>query len=263
MPSSSARSGSGVDTWRLPTSKTKRVELAVAYGRDALALLTAVSHPDAPAWLRALPAVEVLRTLLQSYSVTTNRQGREVVKRREAEVEGLPPGRLRLTSPYDTDARWAAKGEDLVWNGFKVHLTKTCDAGDRADGDGGSGDGGRAGEGRVDGPPNLITDVATMDATVPDAKMTTAIHARLAARACCPASTTSIRATSAALVVDALCSYGIALVSPLGPTSPRRPKRAAATTGPALSSTSTPRRPAARRARPAPGGTRRPSAAPR
>jgi hypothetical protein len=200
------RYGPRVDTWRLPTSKTKRAELAVAYGRDALALLTAVYHPDAPAWLRELPAVEVLRTvLLQNYSVTTNRQGREVVKRREAEVEGLPPGRLRLTSPYDTDARWAAKGENLVWNGFKVHLTETCDAGDRADGDGGSGDGGRAVKGRVDGPPNLITDVATTDATVPDAKMTTAIHARLAARSLLPGEHyVDSGYPSAALVVDAL-----------------------------------------------------------
>ncbi|MFL4908228.1 transposase [Streptomyces sp. MMS24-I2-30] len=26
-------------------------------------------------------------------------------------------------SPYDPDARWAAKGEDLFWMGYKVHLT--------------------------------------------------------------------------------------------------------------------------------------------
>jgi hypothetical protein len=24
-------------------------------------------------------------------------------------------------------ARWAAKGEDLYWNGYKVHITETCD----------------------------------------------------------------------------------------------------------------------------------------
>ncbi|MGC4857639.1 hypothetical protein ACLQ24_30805, partial [Micromonospora sp. DT4] len=23
--------------------------------------------------------------------------------------------------------RWAAKGDDLFWNGYKVHLTETCD----------------------------------------------------------------------------------------------------------------------------------------
>jgi hypothetical protein len=25
-----------------------------------------------------------------------------------------------------TDTRWAAKSEDLVWNGYKVHLSETC-----------------------------------------------------------------------------------------------------------------------------------------
>ncbi|MGW7731175.1 hypothetical protein ACWGJ6_49250, partial [Streptomyces canus] len=33
----------------------------------------------------------------------------------------------RLASPYDPDARWAAKGEDLFWMGYKVHLTETCE----------------------------------------------------------------------------------------------------------------------------------------
>jgi Transposase domain (DUF772) len=116
----SRRYGPRVDGWRLPASQTKRAELALTYGRDAVALLTAVYHPDAPTWLRELPAVQVLRTvLLQNYAITTDRQGREVVKRREADVEGLPPGRWRLTSPYDLDARWGVK-RDTFWNGYKV-----------------------------------------------------------------------------------------------------------------------------------------------
>ena len=55
------RYGARVDTWRLPTSKTKRAELMVAYGTDAVALLRAVYDADAPPWLRELPAVDVLR----------------------------------------------------------------------------------------------------------------------------------------------------------------------------------------------------------
>ncbi len=38
------RYGARVDTWRLPTSKTKRAELMAAYGSDALVLLRAVDH---------------------------------------------------------------------------------------------------------------------------------------------------------------------------------------------------------------------------
>jgi transposase len=122
------RYGARVDTWRLPTSATKRVELVVAYGTDAVTLLRAVGDPDAPAWLRELPAVQVLRrVLVQNYVITIDDAGREVIRAREADTDGLPPGRTRLTSPYDLDARWAAKGDELYWNGYKVHVTETCE----------------------------------------------------------------------------------------------------------------------------------------
>jgi hypothetical protein len=120
-----------VDSWRLPASQTKRDELTVAYGADAYALVEAVYAPFFPAWLRNLPAVQALRVMLvQNYIRVPGKAGREVVKRRrplQDGGQGLPPARYRLTSPYDTDARWAAKGEDLYWNGFKVHISETCD----------------------------------------------------------------------------------------------------------------------------------------
>jgi hypothetical protein len=126
----SRRYGARIDTWRLPATPAKRAELVSTYGADAL-LLRAVSDPQAPAWLRELPAVEVLRVvLLQNYLVTTDATGQEVLRAREADTDGLPPGRARLSSPYDTDARWAAKGDDLYWNGYKVHVTETCDRSD-------------------------------------------------------------------------------------------------------------------------------------
>ncbi|MGH3783816.1 MAG: hypothetical protein ACRDRO_25140 [Pseudonocardiaceae bacterium] len=53
-----------VDSWRLPTSQTKREELAGAYGADGFALSKAVYSPDAPAWLAEVPAVDVLRIVL-------------------------------------------------------------------------------------------------------------------------------------------------------------------------------------------------------
>src|SRR5262245_47161042 len=62
------RYGTRVDSWRLPTSQTKREQLAQTYGSDALALLRAVYAPEAPDWLGELPAVEVLRrVLVQNY----------------------------------------------------------------------------------------------------------------------------------------------------------------------------------------------------
>src|SRR6266542_402036 len=117
-----------VDAWRLPTSQAKRAALATAHGSDGFALLAAVYRTDAPGWLRELHAVEVLRVvLLQNYTRTGAGDGREVVKRREADTDGLPPGRQRLTSPYDTDTRWGVK-RDRFWNGYKVHISETCQA---------------------------------------------------------------------------------------------------------------------------------------
>ena len=92
---------------------------------------------------------------------------------------------MRLSSPYDTDARWAAKGDDLYWNGYKVHITETCEGPDPpdppapVDDPGGNDPGGER--------PNIIVGVATTDATVPDARMTDPIHAALARRALLPA----------------------------------------------------------------------------
>ena len=74
--------------------------------------------------------------LIQNYYIHTDARGREVIIRREPDKHGLPPAHHRVSSPYDTDARWAAKGEDLFWCGYKLHLTETCDtANDTGDGD--------------------------------------------------------------------------------------------------------------------------------
>lgn len=203
------RYGARIDTWRLPTSTTKRAELVAGYGTDALVLLRAVGDSAAPPWLRELPAVDVLRrVLVQNYLVTTDAAGREVIRAREAEQDGLPPGRTRLTSPYDTDARWAAKGDELCWNGYKVHVTETCDTPDPAD---------VPGTDVPDGErPNLIVGVSTTDATVPDARMTEKIHVALAGRGLLPAEHyLDSGYPSAALVIESLSRWGVTLVTPL------------------------------------------------
>jgi Transposase DDE domain len=121
---------------------------------------------------------------------------------------GLPPGRSRITSPYDLDARWGVK-RDTFWNGCKVHVTETS-----AGSDGGS-EGGP--------PPNLIVNVETTDATVPDSQMTEPARARLAGRGLLPAEHyLDSGYPSAELLVSSLSSYGIALVTPmLADTSPQ------------------------------------------
>jgi transposase len=228
------RYGARVDSWRLPASKTKRATLTATYGTDAVTLLRAIYHRQAPPWLRELPAVEVLRVMLvQNYVISPDvispdTAGKEVIRMREADTDGLPPARTRLCSPYDTDARCSVKrrqgdrpGDELRWTGYKVHLTETCgDADGNRDGsrdgaNGGHGDAGPEGQ-RVEQRPNIIVGVATTDATVPDVAMTDPIHTALAGRGLLPARHyLDSGYPSAPLLVGARRRWGIELVSPL------------------------------------------------
>ena len=219
-----------IDTWRMPASATKKEELALAYGRDGRTLLKAVyaaaGHDPDLAFLARLHQVEVLRVvLMQNYLTVVGRRGQEVIKQREAQVEGLPPGRSRVTSPYDLDARWGVK-RDTFWNGYKVHVTETCGTGAARDDTAPSGNCGSEGhydDGAAAPPPHLIVNVETTDATVPDNQMTAPIHARLAGRDLRPAEHyVDSGYPSAELLVSSLVKFGITLVTPLlADTSPQ------------------------------------------
>jgi transposase len=217
------RYGTPMTSWHPPASQAKRDELAITYARDGYALLEAVYDSAAPAWLRELPAVDVLRRVLVQNYTRTITGGREVIKRREKEPEGdgLPPGHIRIASPYDTDARWGVK-RDTFWLGYKLHVTETCDDPPPC-----SCRPGPAGQEPADGPghdkgcahlafPNLITHVATTDATVTDIQMTGAVHDGLAAKNLAPGRHyLDSGYLSAAVVVSALATWGIALIGPL------------------------------------------------
>jgi transposase len=216
------RYGTPMTAWRPPVSQARQDELAIAYARDGYALLEAVYAESSPAWLRELPAIDVLRrVLVQNYTRTITGNGREVVKRREKEPEGdgLPPGHARVASPYDTDARWGVK-RDAFWLGYKLHVTETCDdeprCGCPAASDGGAGRRGHDTGCAAPAFPNLITHVATTQATVPDSQMTAVICEDLAAKNLAPErSYLDSGYLSAALVVTALATWGIALIGPL------------------------------------------------
>ena len=164
------RYGLPVSAWRQPRTAAERDALTVQYGRDGRMLLGAIyAQRGELSWLRELPQAAILCTVLrQTFLVETDTRGRAVMRRR-TEKDGVPPAQQRLASPYDTDARWAAKGEELFWLGYKLHLTETCDDPDQT------------------GTPNLITNVHTTDATVPDNATTAAIHRDLAERDLAPA----------------------------------------------------------------------------
>ena len=226
------RYGTPMTSWHPPLSQSGQDELAIAYARDGYALLAAVYDSAAPAWLRELPAIDVLRrVLLQNYTRTITGDGREVIRRREKQPEGdgLPPGHARIASPYDTDARWAAR-RDTFWLGYKLHITETCDdpppcscrpagAAPRPAADGAAaGTPGREHDKDCTQAcfPNLITHVATTDATVTGNQMTGAIHDDLAEKNLAPGRQyIDSGYLSAALVVSELARHGIALIGPL------------------------------------------------
>jgi transposase len=223
------RYGTPLTSWRPPASRARQDELALAYARDGYALLEAVYDPAAPGWLRELPAVDVLRrVLLQNYTRAIT-GSKEVIRRREKEPQGdgLPPGHARIASPYDTDARWGVKRGEF-WLGYKLHVTETCDDAPPCTCPGTRGQRAAAraagrGQDREHGKdcahlvfPNLITAVATTDATVTDNQMTGAIDDDLAAKNLPPGRHyLDSGYLSAALLASEAARHGIALIGPL------------------------------------------------
>jgi transposase len=203
------RYGLRMDSWRLPSQPGKRAQLAVVYGADGWALLTALfDQRRSPQWLARLPAVQVLRQVwVQNFVIVADRSGREVVCWREADVHGLPPGRWRIVSPYDTDARWGGKG-DLHWRGYKVHFSETCGP------EPGPEPGVSGGSPRREF--HAITGVVTTDASVTDNQMTETIHAGLARRGLLPdRHLVDSGYPSADLLVSSATDFGVRLVSPM------------------------------------------------
>ena len=202
--------GQRIDQIRLPASEAARSKLAMQYGRDGYHLLDQVCAPGAPSWLRRLPAVEALRVIwVQQYYRGDAGQGEKVV-RREASEHGLPPGRLCLVSPYDPDARYSEK-HGKSWLGYKAHVTETCT--EAADDDPASG--------RPEAP-NLITNVATTTASVPDVAMTGPIHDMLDHAGLLPGEHAVDAGYTSADLLLAARARGIALLGPLlADTSPQ------------------------------------------
>jgi len=138
---------------RLPPGRAERYALAEQIGADGFAVLAAVYDEHAPAYLRAIPAVQTLRQVwVQQFYAPT-----DTVRWRAA--EDLPPSTLLICTPYDPEARYGKK-RDTEWTGYKVHLTETCTPMD----------------------PHLIVNVETTPAPVSDFDAVETIHTHLAER---------------------------------------------------------------------------------
>ena len=130
LPDWDRRYGTPVTTRRRPApGKAERDKLAGEYARDGYALVAAYYEESAPPWLREIPVVQVLRTvLIQSFTRTVSEGGQEVNSRRQPGDcgDGVPPAHRKISSPYDADVRWGGK-KDLTWLGYKLHISETCD----------------------------------------------------------------------------------------------------------------------------------------
>ncbi|WP_078504421.1 IS1182 family transposase [Streptomyces viridochromogenes] len=172
---------------RFPKARAKRDEVGLRVGRDGMRLLEAVFAADAPAGLGILAEVETLRKIwVQHFHLVEGE-----VRRRDP--KDRPPGALRLVTPYDTEARGSVK-RDTLWDGYKVHLTETCEP----------------------GAPNLITNVATTVATVHDSVTVPQIHDSLAERDCLPGEHwVDAGYPTAGQVVTARREHGVVLHGPM------------------------------------------------
>lgn len=158
------RYGERFSDYRLPKARGERLELSELVGRDGIALLDAVHSPDAPDYLRAVPAVDVLRRVwVQHFYVDHGDEHALGGRLRWREQRSFPPSSLMVASPYDLDVRYSQK-RGTEWKGYKVHLTETCEP-DR---------------------PHLITHVATTAATDQDVTALDGIHDGLAERGLLP-----------------------------------------------------------------------------
>ena len=114
------RSGHRIEESRLPKSEGDRLTVAELMGEDGWKVLCAVFDPLAPAFLREIPAIQVLRQIwVQNYWMEDGHL-------RWRAAEHIPPATLFINSPYDPQAHLGKKRRTL-WTGYKVHLTETCE----------------------------------------------------------------------------------------------------------------------------------------
>ncbi|BBC38581.1 hypothetical protein SGFS_098750 [Streptomyces graminofaciens] len=196
------RYGTRVDAYRLPADEQERRALAMEIAADGYRLLEAVFVSTAPAWLREVPTVGILRTVWVQQFIRTISDGEQEVAWRGK--DDLPPSRVLVASPYDPQARYAKK-RGSAWVGYKIHLSESCDNTEESQ------------------RPHLITHVVTTDATVNDAMVVEDIHDRLTSKDLLPAEhLLDAGYTSAELLLTAPTLRGVNVIGPVRSNNTRQ-----------------------------------------
>lgn len=170
---------------RFPHDEKKRQEFAVQIGMDGYYLLQLIEvyQPE----LLKLHKVETLGKVWKRH-YSRNETGQVVW----VNNKDLPLAATAIESPYDTEAKHSSK-RDIVWTGYKVHLSESCD----------------------DGLPRIITNVHTTVATQQDVACTANIQQSLAEKNLPPnIHLVDAGYVDAELLVDSQQNYGIQLFGP-------------------------------------------------
>ena len=177
------------DEYHLPKGISARTKYAEIIGNDGMQLLKVLWETSNVAYLRQIPAVEILRlTWIHQYYVEND-------SLRLRAATDLPPTGTRMDSPYDKDARYGNK-RSVTWTGYKVHITETCDADE----------------------VHLITNVDTTQAQISDVDQTEPIHKSLASKKLLPAlHIVDGGYVDANLLVTSQKKYGVIVVGPARP----------------------------------------------
>lgn len=132
---------------RFPKEESKRKQLRADVGSDVHTLLQILDTEQAPKAIAELTEVSLLRQVWQQHYEVKDGQA---CWRDGPAVQNSD----RVLSPYDPDARSSRK-RDTTWQGYKVHLTETCDQDPER--------------------PHLIINVETTPATIQDNEVLDAI----------------------------------------------------------------------------------------
>jgi len=173
---------------RFPKAETQRQLLREQVGQDVGQLLACIDEGPTPQAVCILPEVRLLR---QVFAQHYEGQGQQIRWRDGPAVTNEE----RIVSPYDHEARSSRK-RDLVWLGYKLHLTETCD--------------------QDPGCPHLITHVETTPATLQDSDVLAPIQEHLRAKDLAPASHYVDQGYPSGLELLRQASLGTQIIGPVG-----------------------------------------------
>ncbi len=185
-----------VENYRLPKAESQRTALAQQIGSDGMHLLHALEQAETPAELKDVASVQLLRQVWQQYYDLSGGKANWRAGPLMCSDEGI------IRSPYDPEARTGKKRE-MIWFGYKVHLTETCALETPEDG-------------QVQAIPQLIVQVQTTVANVQDVEVTEVIQEDLAQHDLLPEDqVVDTGYIDAELLVSSQEQYGVRLLGPV------------------------------------------------